>query len=172
MQLVWVRLPFLQPFIHTEYTESQILIHCVTYIYICRVGCVLYKHCHNFYDNPTGIQDNSAAHFSWWLKLWNNTFLRAALLESSVAQHLSWDAFSTHTVLMGPGNWQEYSALCRSQPFETVPKLCYSTASRMPQPNQRPKVTAMTARTMQSGQADTLEGSNVFKLQHLFQVSN
>jgi len=26
--------------------ESQILIHCV--IHMCRVGCISYKHCHQF----------------------------------------------------------------------------------------------------------------------------
>lgn len=85
MKLVWVRLPFLQPFIYTEYMESQILIHYV--IYMCRVGYILYNYCHHFYNNQTAVQDNSAAHFSWWLKLCNNAFLRAALLEGSVVEH-------------------------------------------------------------------------------------
>lgn len=85
-QLVWERLPFLQPFIYTEYMESQTSIHCV--INMCRVGCILYKHCHHFYDNQTGVQDSSTVRFIWWLKLWNNTFWGAALLEGSVMQHV------------------------------------------------------------------------------------
>lgn len=98
-QLICVRLPFPQPFIYTEYTESQTLIQRV--ISMCRVGCILYKHYHHFYDNQTRVQGNSAAHFSWWLKLWNNTFLRAALLEGSVMQHFCLGMFPDLTRCSG-----------------------------------------------------------------------
>lgn len=68
------------------------------------VDCALYKHCHHFYDNQSGVQDNSAAHFSWCLKSYNTTFLKAALLEGTAVQHFYLRMLSHITVLMAPRN--------------------------------------------------------------------
>lgn len=100
------------------------------------VDCALCKHCHHFYDNQTGVKDNSAAHFSWCLKLYNTTFLKAALLEGTAVQGFYLRMLSHITVLMAPRNWQEHSTFCRNQPSKTIKALRYIRASRMPQSNQ------------------------------------
>lgn len=82
-----------------------------------------------FYGSRTGVQDNSAAHFTWYLKLWNTTFLKAALSESTAMQHFY--LRKHQTLLLYPRNWQEYATACK-----TIKVLCYSTASRVLQPNQ------------------------------------
>lgn len=117
---------FLLPFICTKYRKPD----CNSVYIIYAQGWLHYTNIATmFYGSRTGVQDNSAAHFTWYLKLWNTIFLKAALSESTAMQHFY--LRKHQTLLLYPRNWQEYATACK-----TIKVLCYSTASRVLQPNQ------------------------------------